>query len=372
MAELESLSKEELLNLLKASSSKQTEQLVPTNAEHASSTVPSSTDGSQKEDKCRFRPLRSNQPNCTNEPVSLGFCKVHSKTVQYQRAKKEHDDAQIAAIQAAAEQQIQKAKEEAKESVPEQAEDEEEVKPTKNGRTLTQKKSQPKTEDDEPHHTDDNDDVLHNRNVETEPPKKETKPPNTRIGRNKWGRWEHVATGIVFDPQTRAAIGWQNNNDGKMYALTRKHIDICNSKGWKHIITKDSDSESSSSESEDSSSSSSSDEEESSHHRRSNSSSRRSHKHSSDRSSDEEERSSSSEDEEQTTPRPRRYPASDDERRKSDDSDEDDVPLPPRRRLPLPSAPSAPTISRPPISRQTQGLQRPKLNYNILERGLYD
>lgn len=74
----------------------------------------------------------------------------------------------------------------------------------------------------------------------------ETKPKIT-LRPNFWGRYEEKQTGLVFDPETKAAYGVQDPS-GSVYRLTKKHIRICEQKGWAYICSDESDEESSSSE----------------------------------------------------------------------------------------------------------------------------
>ena len=49
--------------------------------------------------------------------------------------------------------------------------------------------------------------------------------------KNKFGNFEHVPTGFVFDNKTDEAIGKQNN-DGTIQPLTLNDIELCKENNW--------------------------------------------------------------------------------------------------------------------------------------------
>ena len=70
--------------------------------------------------------------------------------------------------------------------------------------------------------------------------KKAAEPPMRKrvITPNKWGRFEDLETGIIFDPRTKAAYGVQDHSTGKVKALTPAHIKICEKYKWKYHVIK--------------------------------------------------------------------------------------------------------------------------------------
>ena len=60
---------------------------------------------------------------------------------------------------------------------------------------------------------------------------------NITIKRNSFGRFEDPTTHIVFDARSQKAYGVQGVY-GDLLPLTQKHVDICNSKGWK-VLSRD-------------------------------------------------------------------------------------------------------------------------------------
>ena len=62
------------------------------------------------------------------------------------------------------------------------------------------------------------------------------------IKANKWGRFEDRETGIVFDPDSKAAYGVQNKKTGRVDPLSQKEIDICNRYKWKYHVLEETES----------------------------------------------------------------------------------------------------------------------------------
>lgn len=168
----------------------------------------------QGEEKCKFRPLRQDQPPCDQPPTTAyGFCKKHRTTVQARTAEKEWDK-----LHAAQNQVV-----------------EQPPPPVEKEHSDSDKE---KSSDDESDHEKEEKEKVVIKNV------KEEKPKTTVITPNYWGRYEHRDNHIVFDPHTRIAYGVQDHHTGKLLPLTRGHIDICKSKGWKYNISSDSKNES--------------------------------------------------------------------------------------------------------------------------------
>jgi len=56
------------------------------------------------------------------------------------------------------------------------------------------------------------------------------------IRKNKFGNYEHFETGLVFNNESKNAIGRQNNSTGKIDSLTPKDIELCKKFKFKYII----------------------------------------------------------------------------------------------------------------------------------------
>lgn len=85
--------------------------------------------------------------------------------------------------------------------------------------------------------------------------KKVKKHKTLKIGRNMYGRFEEPRTHLLFDPVTHQVYGVQAQT-GNVLPLTPKHYDICRKKGWKfyeYEESDDSESEGDSSDSDDNS-----------------------------------------------------------------------------------------------------------------------
>lgn len=89
-------------------------------------------------------------------------------------------------------------------------------------------------------------DRLVTKNTEKEVKKTE---PVLSISKNKFGNYEMVDTGLVFDPKNKQVIGTQNSN-GSIDPLTVEDIQLCKEYNFKYLVpdklkntTKDSDSE---------------------------------------------------------------------------------------------------------------------------------
>jgi hypothetical protein len=64
----------------------------------------------------------------------------------------------------------------------------------------------------------------------------EEKPKKKIISQNKWGRFEDLETGIVFDPTTKTAFGVQNRKTGGLMRLDDEKVLICQEKGWRYKL----------------------------------------------------------------------------------------------------------------------------------------
>lgn len=141
---------------------------------------------SKKKDfgKCLFKPLRANQKACSLDATTeWGFCSKHVRTVQAKAAKDHYT-----------EEQNKKFEEDMK------AFDEEIDKIN-----LSE--------------SEDSGDEQNTRVI---------------IKTNKWGKFEDEDTGIVFNPDTKAAYGVQAEN-GEVYELDEEAIQTCIENGWAYI-----------------------------------------------------------------------------------------------------------------------------------------
>lgn len=61
-------------------------------------------------------------------------------------------------------------------------------------------------------------------------------PPAETIKKNKWGRFEHKPTGLVFDPDTKVVIGSQDVITGKLLPLSARAIEVCKQNKWTYEV----------------------------------------------------------------------------------------------------------------------------------------
>ena len=59
---------------------------------------------------------------------------------------------------------------------------------------------------------------------------------SVEIRKNKFGNYEHFESGLVFNNESKNAIGRQNNSTGKIDSLTPKDIELCKKFKFKYII----------------------------------------------------------------------------------------------------------------------------------------
>ena len=195
---------------------------------------------------CSFSPKRADQVSCTDVPaVSYGdlhYCKKHRRTVQAMLAKKEWDASQ-------------EATQNTSEGVP--------VVTPVVAPVVVQPVVTTKPEIVETTHVEDADaedadvedaDAVVKAVVKTPKaptkkvakassvPKTSPKPEPVTVKRvikpNKWGRFEDLETGILFDPKSKAAYGVQDRRTGKVLALKPKDIEVCEKYRWKYHVIK--------------------------------------------------------------------------------------------------------------------------------------
>lgn len=138
--------------------------------------------------QCIYIPIRgSNRMPCTAEATTpYRFCKKHQRTVQAQNARKEWEQSQIQ-TQSQSQSQTQQP------SLPTPSQIEETVRKT-HPTPVVKKKV---------------------------------------IRRNRFGRFEDPSTHIVFDPNTKAAFGYQDPG-GTVYQLTPELVEVCKKNKWRY------------------------------------------------------------------------------------------------------------------------------------------
>ena len=224
----EELSEEQLLQLLegrrKASKSK-------TSMKSNLSSLPSLQSGEIT--KCLYKPLRRNQVECVNKPVTnWGYCSKHSRTSQSVAARKEYEDAEavlLEALQSQEQMAPKSSREQFQEDLDSTFDDEEDLDSTFDEEDV------------------DINDILGQRSKTTSEEitnkLKSKKKRKKRIPKNYWGNYEDPDTHIVFHPATSKAFGVQKAN-GKVVPLSPEHVLICKRYGWKYEEIIDSDEES--------------------------------------------------------------------------------------------------------------------------------
>lgn len=212
--DLNNLSKEELVALLK---SKEDKIVVST-------------------PRCKFAPIRSDRKPCTDEATTkYGFCKKHSTTLQARREREAMED-DLGSKELVKEAQITPPKNEGllrpedvirSQELSDQSFRGRELyeEPRERGGHREEPRERERTEFQNPVHT-----PRSSRDVVPKQPKKKIIRPN------KWYRYEDPVTKIVFDPHTKKAYGVQDYETGKVFSLTKHHIDLCRKYGWKYDL----------------------------------------------------------------------------------------------------------------------------------------
>jgi len=230
MADLSSLTREQLLELLKQ---KDVEEKQPIPEQHPSLIGK----------PCHFRPTRSNQKQCTGISITdWGFCKRHSRTVQAKRAR------EIWEAQDSKEEQIEevpivyppaKIVEPVQPPAPVQPTIPVQPISTDIDEEITQLTAQIKNVDIEENKSKKKAaKTLVRPQVEmtskTKKPRRKRQIKTKKIKPNHFGRYEDTDSHIVFEPASKRAYGVQLPN-GDLGALTANHIAICNKNGWGYV-----------------------------------------------------------------------------------------------------------------------------------------
>ena len=74
-----------------------------------------------------------------------------------------------------------------------------------------------------------------NYSPSTQEKEEESGYKKVEIVQNKFGNFEDVDSGIVFNKKTRKAQGYQNHADGKVYPLSPSHIVVCKKNYWDYV-----------------------------------------------------------------------------------------------------------------------------------------
>ena len=183
--------------------------------------------------RCVFKPTRAGQSACSDDSSvfygSNGYCKKHCRTVQALNARKEWEEASknVEVSKNNPEPEVEKKDEE-----PPKPEVKEKVSEEPESLAVVEevKKVEPKEEQVSPPPTN-----IPPKSAVSETPKESLVSRTVvkkKISRNKWGRFEEPDTGIVFDPNTKAAFGVQDHKTGKLLALSKKHIELCEKYHW--------------------------------------------------------------------------------------------------------------------------------------------
>jgi hypothetical protein len=246
---------------------------------------------------CIFRAQRSNK-KCESKAVNNhGYCSLHSKTLQAKNAEvKLRELHEKIAAEAAAEtegknyEEVNSKNVKDKKKTKDVPEKEKPTPPPSQAKELpkksikdakssssnaketslnTKEKEAPVKEKESKEKLDVEKESSHDSDHDREPePSKKEKSVKfeekhvkkvVKASRNKWGRFEHLESGIVFDPLSRKAYGIQHKN-GAVYSLSPKEVSICIKNGWSYTLPQTKYTNGDSDEDEDSENSTSSDE----------------------------------------------------------------------------------------------------------------
>lgn len=230
MTDIENLSKEELIALLKLQKSSEKKKPLGYNFEGI----------------CKYTAGKG-KTECTEEASTpYGFCKKHVRTVQAKKAKDEYDTAQskLPVIK----ESVVKSETVTTEDVKEKTVKKSKITTPKEVKDIPKGKKEPKV-------TFNPKEVIHKKDIpKKDIPKKVSSkgknsqkavPKNTSkkipaarsktILPNFWGNYEDTETKIVFDPKTKEAIGVQEKG-GSVSALKPEHVAICSRNGWNYIL----------------------------------------------------------------------------------------------------------------------------------------
>lgn len=249
--DIENLSKEELIALIKKQGSATTKSKQETTVVN----LP----GTTEQKFCTFQPTSSKGAPCqTLSSTEWGFCKKHSTSIQGRKAQKEYEEAHAPKIveppkvitpspslstsSLNSSSQLSKSQSSKSQSIT-----------TSVGRPQVKNQQLPSKKEPQPTKKNQEYEYSYPSRTEYRHPTKETS--NVRkihIKPNKWGRYEEPESHICFDSSTKTAYGVQDPS-GKLLALSPKHIALCEKNKWKytkHVEEEDSESEESESEDE--------------------------------------------------------------------------------------------------------------------------
>lgn len=149
----------------------------------------------ESDDMCNFKPLKKDQLPCDRKVTTpYGFCTPHSKSLQGVKAKEQYEAAQ----------------------------------------SSKKEKDISKSDDAESDSASD-DERPQKKNVPVEKKKVEV-----LIARDKFGRFVHEKTGLVFNPKTRKAFGYVTGPKKDIFMhLDDEHIKLCEKYGFDYAPPED-------------------------------------------------------------------------------------------------------------------------------------
>ena len=240
---LENLSKEELLALLKKNASQPPLKSNPTPSESVDTK------------HCLFVAKRGVRKSCPLKALEFGYCQQHAKTLEGRQAKEAWEEERKAALLEIEERKNKKTNDSDDERDERKKTDErDERKKTderderRDERKKTDERDERKKTDerDERKKTDERDERKKTDERESSTPKdvSEKKKVTRSIRKNAWGYFEDTETGLVFNPMERCVYGYQNHETGEILPLTPEHIEICKERNYKWTVPKKSKPES--------------------------------------------------------------------------------------------------------------------------------
>jgi hypothetical protein len=205
---------------------------------------------SSSEKLCSFKPTKANQVECKEvghfHYGDRSFCKKHNRTVQALNCKKAYEEAEAQAKAEAVLKKVQDELEAVKAAAKADIAKADVVKAETAKKETTKKDSNIKKAIKE-----ETKKAVKLGKSSKKTAKSSLKKPavvKRKIKQNKWGRYEDSETGILFDPQTKAAFGVQDRKKGRILPLNKNAIDTCEKYGWKYVSIKAEEENSSSSE----------------------------------------------------------------------------------------------------------------------------
>ncbi len=243
--ELENLSKEQLLALLKTTGLGKPKNEVKKKVSHHKPPAESTLDSGEK--RCQYFNSRGIRKQCENAvETEWGFCQRHIKTVQSrhcERVWKESNKIEPPKVVDDASSDEDDRDDDKGGSGGSGGSDNEKELDTEDTKIVKTDTIKETSSRNPPHPIRNDfpsrDEVTKSpphKSLNKKPPKKIIKKSDncvTRVRQNRWGNYEHLPTQIVFDYKTKTAYGIQHNN-GKVYPLLREDMKVCDKYGWKY------------------------------------------------------------------------------------------------------------------------------------------